>query len=216
MTDRSSVLQAIETAYEYAREHINLSGCYYGEPHSKGPFVDTPNAYYFFLAGLVAQLRCSRILEIGTHFGGSIFSMARGVEYAGLLPWAEIVTIDIKDSNSEAFRTQALVKRVLGNCLDDAIAQKVARSFTGPVDLMFIDAVHDYEHTNRCLEQYLPLVSPRLVILDDIRLRSSMKKLWLDLSAAYGERAIDITDCSHREKNVGFGLLICDSLRGSP
>lgn len=44
--------------------------------------------------------------------------------------------------------------------------------------------------------------------MDDIRLNSSMARLWEDLSAAYCERAIDITDYSCRERNVGFGLLI--------
>jgi cephalosporin hydroxylase len=209
ITERSSVLQAIETAYEYAKENINLSGCYYGKSHVGGPFIECPIPYYFFLAGLVAKLRCSRILEVGAHFGGSIFSMARGVEHAGLVPCAEIVTIDIEENNSEAFRANQLVKRVLGDCLNDDVTQKVSSLFTGHVDLMFIDAVHYFEHTHRCLEQYLPLVSPWLVILDDIRLNPSMEKLWAHLSATYGDRAIDITDCSHRGK-LGFGILIGD------
>jgi cephalosporin hydroxylase len=216
MTDRSLVLQAVDTAYTFAKRKINLSGCYYGKPHWKGPFVDKPYSYYFFLAGLVAQLRCSRILELGTHFGGSIFSMARGVEYSGLAKSAEIVTVDIKDSNSEAFRANEMVTRFLGDCLDEDIAASIAQSFSGPVDLMYLDAEHNCEHTNRCLQEYSLLVSPRLVILDDIHLNASMERLCKHLQNAYGDRAIDVTDCSHREKKVGFGLLICGSLRDSP
>ncbi len=216
MTDRNVLLHAIETAYTFAKQNIDLSGCYYGEPFRKGPFVDKPCSYYFFLAGLVAQLRCSRILEIGTHFGGSIFSMARGVGYSGLVQTADVITVDVKESNSEAFRTNELVIRILGDCLDDDVVQHVTQSFSGPVDLMFIDAVHNYEHTNRCLQRYSPLVSPRLVILDDIRLNPSMESLWKYRVVSCGDRAIDITDYSHREKNVGFGLLICDSLFRAP
>ena len=37
---------------------------------------------------------CSRILEIGAHFGGSIFSMARGVECSNLVQSAEVVTVE--------------------------------------------------------------------------------------------------------------------------
>jgi predicted O-methyltransferase YrrM len=207
MKDRLSVLQAIEIAYEYAKEHIDLSGIYYGQT-GKGTFIDTSPKYYFFLAGLVALLRCTRILEIGANFGGLIFSMARGFEQAGLAS-PEIVTVDLKNKNEEGFRKNRLVKRFIGNCSDDAVAQKVASSFTGPVDLMFIDATHDYDHTNGCLEQYLPLVSPRLIALDDIRLNPSMEKFWESLSAAYGDKAIDVTDSSRRDKKVGFGLLIC-------
>lgn len=216
MRDRSTLLQAIDSAYECGKENVDLTGCYYGKPHRKGPFIDTPHEYYFFLAGLVARLRFSRILEIGAHFGGSIFSMARGVEYGGLVQSAELVTVDRRDTNSESFRSNQVVKRILGDCLNRDIAQKVGSSFTGKIDLMFIDAIHQYEHTNRCLQQYLPLVSPWLVILDDIRLNPSMEKLWENLSATYGDRAIDITDCSRREKDVGFGLLICDVLQSLP
>jgi hypothetical protein len=44
--------------------------------------------------------------------------------------------------------------------------------------------------------------------MDDIRLNGSMAKLWADLSAAYGEKALDLTDASCREQNVGFGMLV--------
>jgi predicted O-methyltransferase YrrM len=175
MTDCSSTLRAVESAYQYAKNHIDLSDCCYG-PHERASWLGTQE-YYFFLAGLVAQLQCSRILEIGAHFGGSIFSMARGVEHAGLLPSAQIVTVDLEDRNREAFQRKRTVRRIIGDCSDDVTAHNVALSFSEHVDLMFIDHHHDYEHTNHCLELYLPLVSPRLVIIDDIRLNASMAKL---------------------------------------
>jgi hypothetical protein len=134
--------------------------------------------------------------------------MARGVEYAGLLPSAQIVTVDLKDQNGETFQMNRMVRRIVGDCFDDVTAHNVALSFSAHVDLMFIDHHHDYEHTNRCLERYLPQVSPWLVVMDDIRLNASMAKLWADLTAAYGEKAVDLTDASFREKNVGFGLLV--------
>jgi hypothetical protein len=137
--------------------------------------------------------------------------LARGVEYAGLAQSAEIVTVDLRDNNTEAFRAYPLVKRILGDCLDNDIEQKVTLLFSGPVDLIYLDAEHTLEHTNRCFEEYSRLVSPRLAILDDICLNSSMEKLWQKLSAAYGDNAIDITNSSHRMKGAGFGLLICDS-----
>jgi cephalosporin hydroxylase len=208
MTDKSKLQQCLDTAYAFGRTRIDLSGCYYGAPHWQGPFVDKPLEYYFFLAGLVAQLCCSRILELGTHFGGSIFSMVRGLEAVGLRESAEIVTVDLADSNSEGFRANQTVRRILGDCLSADIVRRVARSFTGPVDLLFIDAAHDYEHTHRCLDTYVPVVSPGLVILDDIHLNASMNRLWTDLSTKYGACAIDITTQSHREPDVGFGLLI--------
>jgi predicted O-methyltransferase YrrM len=207
--DHSTVLLAIETAYDFARENIDLSGCYYGEPHWKGDFVDQPYQYYYFLAGLVAQLRCSRILELGTHFGGSIFAMVRGLEWGGMARTAEVVTVDRKDHNNEAFRVNPLVKRVLANCIAEDTQRQVQALFTGPVDLMFVDTIHNYGHTKTCLDHYCPLVHPSLVVLDDIHLNPSMKKLWETLLASYGDRAIDITEHSRRETEAGFGILFC-------
>ena len=207
--DQLRLMQAIETAYEWAIAKLDLSQCHYGKPHWDGAFIDRPLPYYFFLAGLVAKLRCSRILEIGTHFGGSIFSIARGVEYSGPVPDPEIVTVDVRDNNSAAFQENPSVRRVLGNCLDLNIAREVASVFTAPVDLLFVDTIHAYAHTKRCLDIYLPLVLPCLVLLDDIHLNESMSGLWKDLESTYGNRAIDVTEQSRRGKEVGFGLLMC-------
>jgi predicted O-methyltransferase YrrM len=206
MTDRKTVTKAIETAVDYAKHNIDLSDCYYGQHYGDGKFYDRPFTYYFFLAGFVAQLRYSRILEIGAHFGGSIFSMARGIEHAGLRQSAEIVTVDLRDTNSAQFRANPLVKRILGHCFDEQVVRTVSSSFTGSVDLMFIDAEHTYEFTKRCFEQYLRLVRPKIVIFDDIHYNSSMESLWQELSATHGERAIDVT--TRCRQKAGFGLLI--------
>ena len=140
MTDRETVTRAIETAVDYAKHNIDLSRCYYGQHHGDGKFYDRPFTYYFFLAGFVAQLRYSRILEIGTHFGGSIFSMARGIEHAGLRQSGEIVTVDLRDRNSKQFRANPRVKRILGDCFDERVVREVSSSFTEHIDLMFIDS----------------------------------------------------------------------------
>jgi len=46
MIDRSSILPAVESACAYAKKHIDLSGCDYGQPHWDGPFVDRPYNCY--------------------------------------------------------------------------------------------------------------------------------------------------------------------------
>jgi cephalosporin hydroxylase len=207
MTDREKVKIAIENAVQYANKYIDLSGCYYGEHRGNGKFYDQPFTYYFFLAGFVAQLRYSRILEIGAHFGGSIFSIARGVEHANLKQTTEIVTVDMQEMNSKQFRATPFVKRILGNCFDAQVVRKVSSSFTGSIDLMFIDAIHSYEFTKRCCEQYFPIVRPKIVVFDDIHLNSSMESFWQELSVTYSESAIDVT--TYCRPQAGFGLLIC-------
>lgn len=63
---------------------------------------------------------------------------------------------------------------------------------------MFIDAVHDYETTRRCLDLYIPLVAPEFVVFDDIRINEAMRRFWRELSAEHRDNAIDVTDASHR------------------
>lgn len=200
--------EILERAYEFALQHIDLTGCGYGKPHWRGPHIDGPQPYYYFLAGLVALSRASRVLELGTHFGGSIFSVARAMAHRGGGPSPEIVTVDLRARNADAFRAYPAVTRLIGNCLDPGVAERVGEAFSGPVDLMFVDVTHEYEQTKRCLDIYVPLVAPTLVILDDIRLNPSMARLWTDLSHAYGDRAFDITECARRERDVGFGMLL--------
>jgi cephalosporin hydroxylase len=213
--DRSELERILPTTYEFARQHIDLSGCYYGKSFGEGPFVDWALDYYYFLAGLVAQFKCARILEIGAHFGGSIFSMVRGIECAGLLSSAEVVTMDVVKRSPDRFNAVPLIKHVLGSCFDPSKVHAATESFSGPVDLLFIDFVHTYEQTKRCLDCYVPTVSPRFVILDDIRLNASMTRLWDELRAGYGNGAIDVTHWARREEDVGFGLLVSEAATAS-
>lgn len=78
---------------------VDLAGIQFG-PGVPGPqnkaLVPGPHPYYCFLAGLVRSQGCSRILEIGTHFGGSALSMLRGI---GDPARAKLVTVDITDRN---------------------------------------------------------------------------------------------------------------------
>jgi predicted O-methyltransferase YrrM len=209
--------EILDGAYTFALQHIDLAGCSYGKPHWPGPYIDGPQPYYYFLAGLVALSRSSRVLELGTHFGGAIFSIARAMaSRGGGAASPEIVTVDFRTRNAEAFGAYPQVTRLVGNCLDPAVAARVGQAFSGPVDVMFVDVTHEYEQTRRCLDIYVPLVTPALVILDDIRLNPSMARLWADLSIAYGDRARDITESARREETVGFGLLVPERSAPTP
>src|SRR5262245_6348416 len=120
-TESSRVLprlpEILEHAYEFALEHIDLTGCSYGKPNWTGPYIDGPQPYYYFLAGLVALSRSSRVLELGTHFGGAIFSVARAMAHRERGMPSEIVTVDLRARNAEAFRTNPAVTQLVGNCL---------------------------------------------------------------------------------------------------
>ena len=75
-----SLEAVIKAAWETGHE-VGLAGVGYGRIHwgNQTDISDTPLSYYYFLSGLVKTLRYSRILEIGTHQGGSALAMLSGI-----------------------------------------------------------------------------------------------------------------------------------------
>jgi predicted O-methyltransferase YrrM len=187
---------------------IDLAGCGYGEPHWLGKFVSDPPSYYCLLAGLVRAQRLTHILELGTHFGGAIMAMSRGLHPADL-DRAQLVTVDVTHRNDEGFKPYPHIKRITGDCLDGRIVAEVARLFDRPIDLCFVDTVHDYRQTYRNIALYANRLRPRYIVLDDIRLNASMQRLWRDVQARLGKRAVDVSELCERN-NAGFGVLVAD------
>lgn len=192
-------------------KELDLSDCYYGAPHWNGEFISSPSPYYFFLAGLCRALNWRNIFEIGTHYGGSIRAMMRGIAPAARLH-AKLITADITSFNREAFLTAPddLITRLEGDAVDSAMSQHVVELFGGDVvDAVYIDAKHTYESTAAQINLYLPLLKPRFLVLDDIHLNPSMERLWVELSELLGDRAFDATMLSDRGPS-GFGLCLLD------
>jgi Methyltransferase domain len=186
---------------------IDLAGIQFGPGFSgwqdKG-FVPGPVPYYYFLAGLVRSQSCSRILEIGTHFGGSALSMLRGIADPAR---AKLITVDISDSNS-ALRGMAGVAKLTGDANGETVIREVVERFDGsPIDLMFVDADHSFSATALSLGAYGMLLRPRLVVLDDIAFNEGMQALWSRLRASY--EAVNCSDIvpAIRIKECGFGLM---------
>ena len=185
---------------------IDLTGCSYGETTGPCPFIKRPTNYYYFLSGFVRSLGLARILEIGTHFGGAIMSMRRGLSCSSN-KGVKLVTVDITCKNKEGFESYPDIERVCGDSLDKNISKKVVDSFSNdPVDLVYIDSIHEYDHTMKNLNIYAGNLNPRYVILDDIRQCDSMKKLWSDLKTRFREDAFDASDISIR-KGAGLGVI---------
>lgn len=184
---------------------IALDGIGYGPPHWKGEtFHDVPLPYYFFLAGLVRSQGCRTICEVGTHYGGSTFSMQRGAGDA-----AQILTLDVADINPQIARTAGITK-LTGDANSNALVKAAALHFNGyPIDLLYIDADHKFAPTLASVALYCLLLRPRLVVLDDVVLNPQMRTLWHVLTAAYGASAVNCSDIvtEIRDKAVGFGLL---------
>ena len=185
--------------------NIDLSNCHYGETTGSNFFLKRPTNYYFFLAGLVRLQRLTQILEIGTNYGGSIMAISKGL-YEEDIAKSRIVTVDITRKNEDGFNEYPHIKRIQGDSLSNEVAEKAVMSFDGEVDLIYIDSVHEYEHTRNNINIYAGELNPRYLVLDDIRQCDDMRRLWSELKEKFEGNAFDASDVSIR-KGAGLGVI---------
>ena len=184
---------------------IDLSSCPYGETTGSRYFLNRPTNYYFFLAGFVRSGRLKRVLEIGTNSGGSIMSISNGLHKDDVAS-GRLITVDIIRKNDEGFKKYPHIKRIHGDSLKKDVVEKVVESFDGEIDLLYIDSLHEYDHTKDNINVYAGKLNPRYVILDDIRQCDDMKRLWSELKEGFKDNAFDASDISIR-KGAGFGVI---------
>src|ERR1017187_9206126 len=187
---------------------FDLSAVGYGPAHWNDgeKFSNKPFPYYHFLAGFVRSQNCKRIFEIGTHFGGSINSMLRGIADQSE---AQVVTVDITDLNPTFYKTQGVTKIIGDANSEGVIKMAVTTMGDAPIDLLYVDAAHDFVPTLINLGLYIFLLRPRFVVIDDIVLNDGMRSLWNVVRVAQGASAINCVDAvpAIRAAHVGFGLL---------
>ena len=199
-----SLKEICEQAME-AGKQIDLSDCVYGETTGSCFFLDRPTNYYFFLSGFVMAQRLTHILEIGTNCGGSIMSISKGL-YKDGIACSQLVTVDIARKNEEGFKKYPRINRIQGDSLDEEVVKKITSSFDRDIDLLYIDSLHEYEHTKENINIYTDKLNPSYVILDDIRQCDGMKRLWNELEEKFEDNAFDVSDISRR-KGAGFGII---------
>lgn len=187
-------------------DEMDLTGCDYG-PHKRSNLYLGVQPYYHFLAGFVQTLGCRTILEIGTSYGGSMMAMSRGCPADQ--PETKLVTIDKVDIAGQQLLDLRHIQRVHGDSLAPATVREAGLHLTSPIDLLYIDSKHSYDHTKSNILLYGAAFCPRFVILDDIHLNAEMDALWSEMSATYRNHAFDASDLAKRPG--GFGVLECGS-----
>jgi predicted O-methyltransferase YrrM len=211
-SDAAGWIEALVRRAQAVGTTIDLSGIGYGTRTRNNAVVDgdfeaEPAEYYHFLAGLARTQNASRILEIGTHMGGSARAMLRGMEDpAGIL-----VTVDVNDLAAPYLGADSRVRCVVADAETPEAFEKVADAFgPGSIDLMFVDANHAYEALLRQTALYLMLLRPRLVVFDDINRDASMRAGWSLLRRTFPGRAYDVhgIEPSIRSAACGFGLIV--------
>ena len=152
--------EIVRQAWETGKT-IDLANVIYGPGFKPGVFFDAPASYYFWLAGLVRSQSCRRIFEIGTHYGGSCLAMLRGLSDRDN---SQIITVDITDLNL-ALRFTAGITKFIGDANSEAVVKRAVLAMgPKPIDLLFIDAAHQFVPTMTNLGLYVLLLRPRFVV----------------------------------------------------
>lgn len=131
--------------------------------------------YYRFFYEFVKRCGPESVLEIGTYLGTSAAHLA----YSS--PSCRVVTMDI-EVNPSVIVNEIAARRELKNLT--AVTGDSAKIFAdvaklGMFDVLFIDAVHDFEH---CYSEYLlyrPMVKHGgIIFFDDIHISREMDAAW--------------------------------------
>jgi cephalosporin hydroxylase len=178
------IKEELERIWQYGQD-VDLTGVGYGRIHwdNEIDIWDFPAPYYYFLAGWCRLFRARRVLEIGTHWGGSAVSMARGmVRGSPMGEELKIVTLDLTEESDNFIpnqRESSMIHKIVGDANSSSMIRKTAEAFSGEViDLLYIDAEHTEMSTFFNFVIYAILLKPKVVICDDIELSDGMRSFW--------------------------------------
>jgi cephalosporin hydroxylase len=156
--------------------------------------VNFGHTYYVYLAKMVRHLKPKKVVELGTDIGRSALFMMTQLPVNSKLYTVEVGLHDAIDLTP--FKNDPRLVIVKGNDLDSAVLAKVGKD----IDLLFMDTSHEYAQSVLEIQEYLPRMSPRgIIVMDDIHLNSEMDKFWSELT-------IPKLDCGKDLHVSGFGI----------
>lgn len=193
---------------------FDLSGIGYGQIHwgNMQDVVTKPYQYYFFLAGMVRVTGARKVVEIGTHQGGSALAMAKGFADPDS---SRLVTFDITEFGANMFRGHSHIRGYQLDANSEAAYDSCREVFgSDTIDFIYIDTTHLFWPTFLSMQIYVEGFSPQFAVLDDITLNPEMERLWQLVRRRYGaENTIDVTDVIPQVRPPsrgfvpGFGLV---------
>ena len=118
---------------------------------------------------VVRELAPRTVVEIGTGWGGSLFSLAQVAD-----PAAHLVSVDLPGGSGGGGYTREYAPRfrqfcfpgqrltcVLNDSTDPGVVAHVQETLAGqPIDVLFLDGAHTYDGVRKDFENYAPLVRP--------------------------------------------------------
>lgn len=166
---------------------------------------DTPSSWWghvFFAYDLVANIKPKRIVELGTHYGVSFFSMCQAAKDLSLNIKLHAVDTWLGDAHAKAgYEEKDLVynefKKSLnfycGNLeinLHRKLFDEALKDFSeNSIDLLHIDGYHTYDAVKHDFESWLPKMKKAgIILLHDIHERKEnfgVYKLWEEIKEKY-------------------------------
>ena len=170
-----------------------------------------PGEHYRLLAGFVAHLQPTTVVEVGTHTGLSALSLKKYLPQGSklvtfdLLKWDEIPGTSLTRGDFEDGR----LVQVLANLADPGAFREHADLLAG-AELIFVDGPKDGRFEPAFAEQLgkLPFRTPPWVIFDDIR-DLNMLQFWRDIQYP----KLDLSSFGHW---TGTGLTYWDHAERTP
>lgn len=198
------IAELVADAWEL-RTQFDLATVGYGKVHwgDMREVLTTPFSYYYFLAGIARLSSARRIVEVGTHQGGSTRALAAGLADPGR---SKVVTFDVTDFGSRMFEGHSTIRAHTIDANSEAAFDVCVREFGEPkIDLAFIDTTHEFWTTLQSFMLYAEMIQCPLIVVDDITLNERMSRLWSLITLRYGStNTIDATEV-HPEIRVGGG-----------
>ncbi|MCX6632272.1 MAG: class I SAM-dependent methyltransferase [Candidatus Solibacter sp.] len=172
---------------------LNFEPLYY-RPHGAGDW----SGHVPFAYDLVAALRPSLIVELGTHYGESYFTFCQAIVECGVACRAFAVDTWRGDPHTGAYGEAVLREVSAHNQQHYASFSTLLRTFFdealehfpgASIDLLHIDGLHTYEAVRHDFETWFPKVSAGgIVLLHDTRSRRNdfgVWRLWDELRRTY-------------------------------
>lgn len=172
------------------------------EPLFESDLLNAPKSAWLghrkFAYDLVRNVQPKTIVELGTHYGASFFSMCQAVKDGGIDGKGFAVDTWIGDPHSGGF-SNAVYEEVLTTATSrySGIAVLLRKTFDEAlgdfadesIDLLHIDGYHTYEAVKHDYETWLPKLADKgIVLLHDIVVRHSgfgVYRLWEELKARH-------------------------------
>ena len=144
--------------------------------HALGVETTDINEHLPTLEMLTVQLNLKHVLELGVRDGDSTIALLSAVERIG----GEVTSIDIEDCPVARKRVCNAYFDPLWTFIQD---DDLMVEWDRPIDHLFIDTTHQYQHTVMELEKFAPFVAPGgLITLHDFAVpgvaKAVTKFLW--------------------------------------